>query len=51
MSGEVIFRIVAIGFLFLFLVLFTYLEYKVSIEEEKTKQMWLQNDVNLDDLK
>ena len=51
MNGVVIFCIVAIGLLFLYLALFTYFEYKVSIEEEKTKQMRLQNDVNLDDLK
>ena len=35
MNGVVIFGIVAIGLLFLYLGLFTYLEYKVSIEEEK----------------
>lgn len=51
MSGVVIVSIVAIGLLFLYLALFTYLEYKVSIEEEKTKQMRLQSDVNFDDLK
>ena len=51
MSGVVIVSIVAIGLLFSYIALFTYFEYKVSIEEEKTKQMRLQNDVNLDDLK
>ena len=47
MSGVVIVIIVAIGLLFSYIALFTYFEYKVSIEEEKTKQMRLQNEDKL----